>query len=272
MTSTFAGPIDLHSHLVPDVDDGARGIEGAMAAVGRMVDVGIRRMITTPHLDASLQEHPEEMDARVAEVAEAFEFLKEGTEIAFPGVELRQGFEVMLDTPEIDWSDPRLRLDGTQFALVEWPRLHIPPGTDRVIGRMLDAGVRPVIAHPERYHGIDQMGAITRQWKDQGALLQVNWGSILGRYGPAARKVALSMLRSGEASYLASDFHAREHLALNFTEARAVFEEVGAIEAFKVLTETNPRRLWEDTPPMPVPLLPEDEGFVAKLRRLLTRS
>ena len=268
MTSV-SGPVDFHSHLVPDVDDGARGIDGALAAVGRMVDAGFRKLITTPHLDGSLQEDETAFAARLAEVAEGFRTLEAAVHGRWPDLEMRQGFEIMLDIPDIDFTDPRLRIPGTDFVLVEWPRLQIPPGTERVIERMLRAGVRPIIAHPERYGGIEHMGDLPRRWCDMGVFLQVNWGSVVGRYGASARRVAFRMLRHGEAHYLASDFHGREHTALNFDEARETFAKVDGAEAFRVLTETNPRRLWENEPPMPAPLLRESTGFMAKLRRMM---
>ena len=263
------GPVDIHSHLVPDVDDGARGTDGSLAAIGRMVEVGVRRILTTPHLDASLQSEEAELAERVDEVESAFQELRTAAAEAHPEVELQRGFEVNLDYPEVDFSDTRLRLAGTRFALVEWPRLQIPPETTRVIERIVATGTVPVIAHPERYGGIEQMGDIPRHWVEAGALLQVNWGSLVGRYGAAARRIATRLLRVGAVSYLASDFHGREHLALNYLESREALEGLGGAETFRVLTETNPRRLLEDEMPMPAPILPESDGFLAKVRRMI---
>ncbi len=270
MIQIVPGPVDIHSHLVPDVDDGARGVDGALAAIGRLMETGTRRIITTPHLDASLHEEPGQLEARIEEVRAAFDLLRDAAIPTLPDLDLRLGFEVMLDSPDLDFGDPRLRLGGTRFALVEWPGMHIPPmGSGAILRRMIASGVRPVIAHPERYREMEERFDVAREWVGEGALLQINWGSLVGRYGPVARRVALRLLRHGLASYLASDFHGREHLAVNYDEAQAAMEEVGGLETFRVLTETNPRRLSEDEEPMPAPLLPEETGFVARIRRMI---
>ena len=120
---------DFHSHLVPGVDDGAQTLEEALGAVQRMVDIGIGRILTTPHLRGSLTHDGPELERRLAEVDVAWTAISEAVERRFPGVEFRRGHEVMLDVPNPDLSDARLRLAGTAFVLIEWPgcRSHLGP-------------------------------------------------------------------------------------------------------------------------------------------------
>lgn len=269
MTLLPPGPCDFHSHLVPGVDDGARDLEDSLEGIGRLVEAGFRRILTTPHLNASVGREPGGFGPRLEEVGAAFQTLKAAVAEQWPEIQLAQGFEVMLDIPDVDLNDHRLRLAGTRFMLVEWPRLQIPPATHRVIERLVASGVRPVIAHPERYGGMEHTRSIAREWRDMGALLQVNYGSVCGRYGRAARKVALRLLSEGLVSYLASDFHGRPNLHLYYREARAFFEEKGALEAFYTLTETNPRRLMEDEDPLPVAILAERSGLLGRFRRII---
>ena len=89
--------VDIHSHLVPGVDDGARHLPGVLNAVERMTHVGIRRMITTPHIDASLTLTPERLEARLGEVDAAYETAREAIRGEFPEVEYRRGHEVLID-------------------------------------------------------------------------------------------------------------------------------------------------------------------------------
>jgi protein-tyrosine phosphatase len=258
---------DIHNHLVPDVDDGARDLEDTLDAVERMTLLGIRKIIATPHLEGRLTLEPDALEERLEEVTEAFELAAAAVARAFPEVDLRRGHEVMMDIPDVDFSDPRMRLAGTHFVLVEWPRLHLPPGTAKVLRRIRDQGYVPVVAHPERYVGMDV--DLAAKWREAGALLQVNYGSLEGRYGGDARSMALRLFRRGWADYLASDFHARPDRSIYRNEAQDWLEEAGAGEAFVLMSLTNPARVLRDEMPIPVPPLPPERGLWARVRGLL---
>lgn len=253
--------IDLHSHLVPDVDDGARGVDGARAAVSRMVEAGVQRIVTTPHFDASLVRDPERFEARMAEIDAGFAALSEAVRADHPELELGRGQEVMLDDPAPDLSDDRLRLDGTRFVLVEWPRLRIPPSTPEALARIREQGWIPLIAHPERYEAIGRNFGLVGAWRRAGACLQMNHGSLLGRYGDEAREAAQRLLEGGWVDVLSSDFHARPHLPTFVREIREWFTERGFDEAFEILTEVNPARILANEHPDAVPSVTLERGL-----------
>ena len=261
--------IDLHSHLVPGVDDGASDVAAVLAAVERMSRAGIRRMVTTPHIRAGLTLDPAALSYRLDEVERAWEEAADAVGADFPDVEYRLGHEVMLDVPDPDFSDPRIRMAGTDFVLVEWPRMHIPPATARVLEGIVAAGYRPIVAHPERYRDVGtQMGTVGA-WKEAGAALQVNYGSLVGRYGSEARTNAFRILRRGWADYLSTDFHGQASMRLYKDEAWSVLEELGARDALTTLCVTNPDRLLRNEAPLPVATLPEERGFWARIRELV---
>ena len=260
---------DIHSHLVPGVDDGARDLEDTLSSVERMVRLGIRKIITTPHLDGSLTLSGEALDSRLSEVDRAFESAAEAIGRRFPEIEFRRGHEVMLDVPDASFDDPRVRMAGTSFVLVEWPRLHLPPGTIPVLERIVAAGYRPIIAHPERYIGMDRELDLAGRWRSVGAYLQVNYGSLDGRYGSDARSTAMRLLRRGWVDYLASDFHGRPDRKIYESEARERLHDLGAAEALGHLALTNPARIFRDELPLPVAPLPAEQGFWAKVKTML---
>ncbi len=259
---------DLHSHLVPGVDDGARSLEESLAAVERMVAAGIGRIVTTPHVNASLTRNSDSLGTWLDEVDQSWQDLVEQVRLRFPDLELLRGHEVMLDVPNPDFSDARLRLAGTSFVLVEWPRLQIPPRTEQVMERIVDAGYRPILAHPERYSGMAQDFESAGAWRRAGAYLQVNHGSFAGRYGPEARAVASELLTRGWVDYLSSDFHARAHLKIHLTDAEDFFAMHDGQEQFQLLTVSNPGRVIEDLPPLPVPALRIREGIWDRFKRI----
>ena len=253
--------VDLHSHLIPAVDDGARSLEEALEAVERMVAAGIGRIVTTPHVTASLTQDSSQLGTWLSSVDEPWRELVEAVRQRFPTLELLRGHEVMLDVPNPDFSDARLRLDGTSFVLVEWPRLQIPPRTTQVIERIASAGYHPILAHPERYAGIKQKLDYAGAWRNAGAYLQVSNGSFAGRYGPEARSVASELLARGWVDYLSSDFHARAHLEIHLKDAEDFFTAQDGLDQFKLLTVTNPGSVIRDQLPSPVPPLQIREGF-----------
>lgn len=264
-----AALVDIHNHLVPGVDDGARDVADVLDSVERMTRLGIRKIITTPHLDGSLTQDDEKIEARLAEVDAAFDEAAEAVGARFPEVEFRRGHEVMLDVPDVSFDDPRMRLAGTSFVLVEWPRLQLPPGTVPVLERIVAAGYRPIVAHPERYIGLDRELELAQRWREAGAYLQVNYGSLDGRYGAEARTTAFRLLRRGWADYMASDFHGRSERKIYEKEARARLLELGGVEALVHLALTNPGRIFRDEAPLPVPPLPPEQGFWARIKELL---
>ena len=271
MTSVGRGRVgDLHSHLVPGVDDGARSLEEALDAVERMVEAGIGRIVTTPHVAASLTRDSELLGTWLDEVDGSWQELAERVRERFPEVELLRGHEVKLDVPDPNFSDARLRLAGTSFVLVEWPRLQIPPGTEQVIERIADAGYHPILAHPERYAGIRQDLNRAGAWRNAGAYLQVNHGSLDGRYGPEARGVASELIARGWVDYLSSDFHARAHLEIHLEDAEAFFAAHDGLAQFGLLTVTNPGRVIQDQLPLTVPPLRIQEGFWDRFAKIFT--
>ena len=195
LVSDTISVIDIHSHLVPGVDDGARHVPGVLAAAERMADVGIKSVVTTPHIRGSLTLDPPALEHRLSAVSAAFDDAESALAQHLPNFEYRRGHEVLIDIPEPDLSDPRIRMAGTSFVLLEWPRLAIPPGTPRVLRWIRDQGYRPIVAHPERYVGMSERLELAEKWRDAGAYLQVNYGSFVGRYGAEAQTVAFRLLQ-----------------------------------------------------------------------------
>ncbi len=133
--------IDLHSHLVPGVDDGARSVEAVLEGVGQMAERGVRTIVTTPHLDASVTHDPGLLEDILGEVDEAFEEARLAVSERYPELGFLRGHEVSLDVPKPDLSDARIRLCGSAAVLVEWPFLRIPPATTWILRALRSQGV-----------------------------------------------------------------------------------------------------------------------------------
>lgn len=262
--TTASGLVDLHSHLVPGVDDGARERADTEDALDRMVDAGVTRVITTPHFSASWLSDPATMVRWGAAMDEGWAVVEDAA--SSRAVTVERGHEVALDVPDARVSDPRLFLGDTRVLLVEWPRLQVPPGSGAAVRRLVEQGIRPLVAHPARYSGLDSALSVVADWKEAGALLQMNYGSPVGRYGPRVREVALTLLERGWVDVLSSDFHARAHLKLYLREARELFEEAEAAEAWQLLSGENARRILGGEAPVPPPPLVRPRSFLDRLR------
>ncbi|HEX8392519.1 MAG TPA: CpsB/CapC family capsule biosynthesis tyrosine phosphatase [Longimicrobium sp.] len=241
---------DFHNHLIPGVDDGAADAAESAAALATFHEQGVRTVVCTPHVSGALTADPAALAARLAELDRGWEALAAAAS-AHPAMRVVRGAEVMLDTPRPDLSDPRLRLGGTAFALVEFPFMSVPPNAVEALFALRMQGWTPVLAHPERYANAAPDLHEAPEWKRVGALLQVNAGSLLGRYGPDAARRGWGLVRAGLADYLCSDYHARGRCPV--ASCRALMEERGYGEQARLLTEENPARLLRGEAPLPVP-------------------
>lgn len=181
---------------------------------------------------------------------------------------LERGAEVMLDIPSPNLSDPRVRLAGTSFVLIEFPFMNIPPHSVPAIRNIVEAGWIPVIAHPERYRNMPGNHDLVEHWREAGARTQLNAGSLLGQYGSNAKAIAWELLRRGCVDYMSSDYHSRGKCSVG--EAIAVLEKRDAAQQIHALFTGNPERLLRNELPLPVEPLDEEETSVWK--RLLPWS
>ena len=268
-----AGYTDFHNHLIPGVDDGARDAEFSAGALTAFRRVGVSQLIVTPHFDGSLTHAADRMAARLAELdagwAELRGVVDADTATHDSSMRVERGVELMLDVPDPVLTDERLRLAGTRFVLVEYPGLQLPPLNAAVaISLIRRAGWVPIIAHPERYRNLSAVTSLGELMR-AGALLQVNAGSLLGHYGSTAQARASEILAHGIASYVCSDYHARGEPATG--SFASVLAQAGFGAQVALLLETNPARLLNDEPPLPVPPITVNAEAAPWWKKLLAR-
>jgi protein-tyrosine phosphatase len=168
----------------------------------------------------------------------------------------------MLDEPGTDLRARHLALAGSSAVLVEFPRRGVPATAGQELARLRDAGVVPVLAHPERYWGctVEQV----ERWRNDGAVVQVD-AVMLGHPSPMG-VLATSLLEEGLVDCVASDNHGDSR---TLAHARAWLEERGASDQARVLTYINPARLLANEVTLPVSPLPRVEGVFTRMKRAL---
>ncbi len=271
--------IDLHSHVLPGVDDGAQDVEESLAALRALEAKGVELVAATPHFRASLLERAARAANRLALFDEAYDELSGAIAASDLSIEVVRGCEFKLDAPIADLADDRLRLMGTASVLVEFGSFQLPPFAGNQLRAVSDAGWQPLLAHPERYFGIESAFDRVARWVSEGARLQVNARSLSGGYGPGPRQVAAELLARGWVTCVASDYHAR-----GATEWSAALELLrtardpdapdgsgpgrDAEEWVTELVFENPRRILADEPTRPVvPRLLDLKSGRARSRR-----
>lgn len=258
------GLTDVHTHLIPGVDDGAPDLKAALATLEKMFDDGVRAVAATPHLNAS---NPN--SDRRARADEVWPELVARARAVVPGLALHRGYEIQLDTPDLDLSDEGLRLAGSRFALVEFHSFTVPDRSAEALARIAEGGCVPIIVHPERYWGYDRDLSIVPDWRRAGALLQLNSGSLLGEYGENVRTTALRLLREGRIDLMASDNHARPDRSPSLLHVWEHLVRQGLEEKANLLLATNPRRVLRDEMPLSVGRVQPRDGFVSRIARAL---
>lgn len=248
--------IDLHSHLLPGVDDGSRTVEQSVGVLRRMAELGITDVCLTPHVRAqeAATAPPERHDtAFAALLAEAPELPR-----------LHRGAEVMLDRP-LPLGDHmrRITLGGARYLLVEFPRLVTADAVMNALTRIREAGLTAVLAHPERYSCCSVENVTF--WRGLGARMQVDATTL---HSPQARgQRARQLVAAGLADILAGDNHGDERSVAGGADfLRAQDGE----EHAELLTVRNPGAILRDEPLADVPPLAIRRTWMQRLRHLLS--
>lgn len=255
--------LDFHNHLMPGVDDGASDIDESRAGLQALAADGVSEIITTPHFSASLVKRGEHT-RYLERVERGWEALQELAKNEFPDLRIERGFEIMLDIPQPVLDDPVFHLAGTSFVLVEFPYMNIPPNSSYALRELRQAGLMPIVAHPERYSNMGENRGLIEEWHDAGAYMQVNSGSLVGLYGSRAKSLAWSILYAGEAEYIGSDYHSRGRCTVE--AAREALKHRG-LEAQVATLDGNGDRLLEGK--VPAALTPAEARSTPMWKKVL---
>jgi protein-tyrosine phosphatase len=246
--------IDIHTHLLPGVDDGSPSIDVSVEVLQRFAGEGVEVLVCTPHLRAS--------QIRDAPYAHYLEILTSLRHRAPNPPRLELGWEIMLDRPGCDLRSSMLGLAGRRAVLVEFPRTNLPAGATGELERIATSGRTPVVAHPERYRGCSLH--LVREWREVGAVIQTDATMLLGR-SPLA-ELAKSLLEEGLIDCLASDNHGDRR---SLSTTRDWLREAGGDEQAELLTRLNGQRLLSDAPVLPVPPMKLARGMLTRLRQMV---
>lgn len=233
--------IDIHTHVLPGIDDGSQSMDMSLEMLAISAESGVDTLVATPHCNI-----PDEFDNYVdGELEDLWDRLEWERERADIPIRLCKGMEIYAtpELPELLVQDRVWTLNGTPYFLTEFSFNEDPDFCMDILRACEDAGFFPVIAHPERYYFVQDDPAIAYDWCTAGYGLQVNKGSLLGRFGPGPLQTARLLMEHGLVACVASDAHRPNRRSTYMGEIRRYLEEVYGEAYMHLLLEENPVRI-----------------------------
>jgi protein-tyrosine phosphatase len=201
--------IDMHSHLIPGIDDGAQTIEDSVSLVKGLVELGYQKIITTPHV---YSEHYPNTKETILRGAENLRIALKEAGIHVPVEAAAEYF--MDDDYERTLKQNEIIPIRNKYVLVEMSFFGEPPNLDNYLFRTQTKGFQPILAHPERYLFYKGNLESYEALKEKGCLFQVNILSLTGYYGLNVAQTAQKLLKKGWVDFLGTDMHHANHLQL----------------------------------------------------------
>lgn len=245
--------VDIHSHILPQVDDGSHSLDESLDMCRRSADDGIQVVVATPHAHDHV--HTTHDPAFLREKVDELNRELRGRPRVVLGCELRFTHDVVNHLC-VTKSAPTIN-DGP-YALIEFPHQVVPLGSERALFDLMSHQIRPIIAHPERNQLLMAEPEKFYELVEMGALGQLDTGSITGQFGKRVQQTARLMLEHGLIHFIASDCHNTRNRLPGMSEAvKAVAELIGEEYATGYAAD-NPLAVIEGRaiPTRPAPILP----------------
>jgi protein-tyrosine phosphatase len=231
--------IDIHSHILWGVDDGASTLDESLDMLRVAADAGTTDIVATPHANSTYPFDPEILDTRYVELA--------GRHAGLPRIHRGCDFHLSAGNIQDALQHPaKYTVNGGRYLMVELPEMFSSASMERVLHQLSSKGIIPVITHPERNPVLQRSPDSLRGWVDQGCLAQVTAQSLTGRFGRSAKRAAWGLLRTGHIHFVASDGHDTKLRPPRLDEARDLLNrEIGEFLT-RCLTFDHPQAVIEN--------------------------
>ena len=233
--------IDIHSHILPGLDDGSDSLENSLEMLRMASAAGTTDIVATPHANSEFAFHPAEVERKIAELQHA----------ASDTPRIHYGCDFHLTPENIDDAlrfPAKYSINHRGYLMVEFADTFIPKATADIFGRMLTVGIFPVVTHPERNALLQRRLTDLEAWVEMGCYLQVTAQSVVGGFGRHAKEFSHTLLSRGLVHFLASDAHDVKHRTTVLQPAWDYVEADFGSETARRLLEENPRSALEGEP------------------------
>ena len=229
--------IDVHTHILPGIDDGSKDIEETFKILREACEAGFSDVFATSHyIEGEYEFNKTDREYIIEAIME--KVAEEGLDIT-----IHNGAEgyISNELPILIREEVVPTLGESRYVLFELPLRAKVMYTNEVINKLIQMKLIPIIAHPERYELIQDEPSIAIEWVEQGALLQSNYASIIGRYGIKAKETLLKLLDANAVHFLGTDNHKSNSIYTRMEEIKKEFRRKIGRDKFYELSETNPR-------------------------------
>lgn len=240
------GFIDIHAHILPELDDGAQSMAESLSMLRRAAESGVEAVIATPHSNI----YGLFGNYRGAELSAALEALREQARKENILVEILSGMEIYAteDMPQKLREGKFLTLNDSRYLLVEFDFHESPVWCTQLLEQICDMGYIPVVAHPERYYAVWKEPWCVYPWLDMGCHLQLTRGSILGRFGKEPMQASDFLLQHNLVACAASDAHGSHRRTMEMRDLHAYLTDRFSAGYADMLLIDNPRKICGDLP------------------------
>ena len=234
--------IDFHTHILPNIDDGSRSVEETFQMIKEAKSVGFDSIISTSHYIENYYE------SSVEERTEWINALSEALKKENINMNLYLGNEVYFSENIIHLLNENkiAKINNSRYMLFEFAMNVKPINVYDVIYEMLQNKIVPILAHPERYMFVQEDPGLIYDLIDTGVLMQANYASIIGWYGPRAEILAKKFLESNMISFLGSDVHRPNTIYQKIPEILKKMEQIIGKEKLSELTTLNPKKVLQN--------------------------
>jgi protein-tyrosine phosphatase len=230
--------VDIHCHILPSLDDGAREESISLEMAKMAAEDGITHVVATPHCNYQYQFDPDVNRRKRDELQQKIGH----SPTILLGCDFHLSYENLED---VRVNPSRYSINGFQYLLVEFADSSVPPIIDQIFFELVSHKLIPIITHPERNPLLSQDLDHIQRWIGAGCFVQVTAGSFTGRFGKRALKTSLTLLRHNMVHFIASDAHNTQSRPLRLSEARRVIASECGEEAAEAVSEANPRATIE---------------------------
>ena len=219
--------VDMHSHLIPGIDDGSQSMDETIAMLAKLESLGIKKVITTPHIMSDFYKNtPEIILGGLAEVRKTAKDLN-------LNIEIEAAAEYYFDETLMDRLKKKEKLltFGDNHILFEFSFNVEPPQIEELFFELLSQNYKPILAHFERYKFLFDKPEKAIEWREKGIEIQLNYNSLFGHYGPDVQKQAKYIVDNNLVDYVSTDCHRMDHLmALERNLTRPYMHKLAGLE------------------------------------------
>tara|TARA_B100002052_G_scaffold188249_2_gene171556 strand:+ start:60 stop:848 length:789 start_codon:yes stop_codon:yes gene_type:complete len=237
--------IDFHNHIIPNLDDGSKSVEMTLNMLKVAQSQGITDVVNTVHFQHPKMENKNTSYEYVIEKRNEIQNIADKNNI---DIKIHLASEVFFkfNLTEI-LNNPLTTFGKGKFMLIEFQRLSFPEGYENEIFKIQLKGITPVIAHPERYRGVQNNLKLIEKWINQGYLIQIDGASILGGFGKETQKTAIDLIKNGYCHLIGSDAHNDKNRNFLLAKAYSEFKNIVGSASLDIIIENSKRVMNGDS-------------------------